>query len=289
MGCDSAFGGFFKSGSDCGPNTTVSQETNSLTQTTTNNIKSAVSNSTTNVATFQGQNVSIIGPCCPGGIDIRQSTNATVKMKTSVDTEFTSNIKRKFLDSITQKIDNSSHTVNNMLNSAGGGRTTIDLKNNIARIVNNNDTQMSLSNTLTNLANAQNQNISIDCRSGDGVQIPDAYLAAGGKCVVSQDLVSALYADAAVKTLMKSIQDDDYMVELDSDLTNSGYTENQDVISQVTGMFGKFGLYIMIAVVVMVLFLPLVIFAFRSGGSKTPEVAPTVSQFLKSMKGRRRY
>ncbi len=56
-----------------------------------------------------------------------------------------------------------------------------------------------------------------------------------------------------------------------------------------SAIMGPYAMIVIAIVIAMVIFIPLIIFAFKSGGSSTPSVEATVSQFLKKASKRRNF
>jgi len=293
--CSSLFFNLIKldeGGGSCGPQTSVTQETNQLSQTITNSVQSSITNDTTNVAVYQGQDVSIIGGCCPGGINISQSANVQVKTMTNISSEFVSQAMSQVENSLKNSVDQSSSLVADMLSANTSSKTTIDIKQNISRIMQSNATKTAVNNATRNLAVAQNQRVNLVCPPN--FTVPSNLVGADGKCIISQNLIASLYGDTIVKACFSEIQKDAYMQELANEVKQTTKNEGKgiaDIAKNIADVAKSFlGAYSMIYIVIIaavVLFIPLIIFAFKSGGKKTTVISEgAIAQFLRSVRRR---
>jgi hypothetical protein len=305
MGCNNVLFGLVKSGQDCGPRTEVKSITNSISETTNNLVNSSISNSSDSISVSQNQAVNI--KFCPANIDISQRSVNNIKMKTTIDDNFVTTVATQIENSIASKMQQDSKNVTDLLNSSPGGHTSTEVLTNLKRVLTNNSTNSAIKNATKSFAAAQNQAINIECYPGATFPENLPTNPSTGKIVISQELLTTMLTDTALKTAMSQVAKDQYFVRLDNDLKQSsssqskGLTDIVDTIGNTIKSVVSSASFIYIAIVAaIVLFIPLIIFAFKSGKKGITVSTPSgytastsegaVAQYLRSIRrGGKRY
>ncbi len=286
--CKNVAGGFLvkDTSAKCGPQTEIKMKLDSLSQSITTNIQNFVTNSTTNITTVQDQAISIRGNCCPGGIDISQRTNLDVKVMTEIDETFAMEQINEVKEAIKLDLQQVSKQVNDILNNGSSGRTTLDIKQHVQTILENESTITSVRDAVNNLAVGQNQRVALDCPLDTNKNID--YRGSDGVCRINQELVAKVQADVIINTCFDILKRDSLIKEVQTAISQHSTVENRgltDIVDSVMDFFKSLNMMIIVVVIGAILLLPVLFMVWKKMKNKGVVSEAAIAQFLRSRRG----
>jgi hypothetical protein len=268
--------------SKCGPQTRVSVELNSLSQSISNSIKNIISSTTSNIATFQSQYVNITGNCC-SNIDINQSTNVTLKGVANLSATDTENIITTIKNKIMVDLEQISKQVNDVLNSGTSGTTTLDIKQMVQDVMISNTMKNAVTTAISNIALGQTQTVNIVCPLDTTKNID--YRGSDNVCRVNQDLIANIQADVIINTVFDVLRRDEIIKEAQYKIQQVAETENRgltNIVDSVVDFFKSLNMMIIVVVLGAILLLPVGLMVWKKMKSKGGVSEAAIAQFLRS-------
>ena len=242
---------------DCGPKSKVSINTSSISKNITNSIQQASSTIGDTTVTMQNQNVSIIGSCCPS-LDISQTATMKKFDTTKFTGNFVSDVAKKMSDSISSSLDQSSTQIIGALGAVNGPSLTAAIKSAVQKVTESNSFKNNMTTKISQALSSQNQNVSIQC--SDAVSVPKV----DGKCVINQNIVMDLLSNNLVQNLMSEVSKDEQLTQIANEVRQASKSEGKGIDSIISSLTGPM-MWVAIGVVALVvLFIPIMIFAFKS-------------------------
>ena len=274
MSCLASFGPI--AFGDCGPKSDIKIETTSLTKNISNSIQQSVSNVSDKTIAVQSQNVKVKGSCCRPLV-IKQGLTIKQASTSKFTANFAESTAKTMKDAISSSLDQSASQITGVLGAVNGPKLTAAIKNTVEKITNSSAFKNSIQTKLSESFGSQNQNIDIDCGSGE---IPTPLPPPGQKnpatgqlipdqgCYVDQNFVFDQVTNNLMETLMNQVSQDEQLTAIANEAKQKNTTEGKGFDSLIAAFTGPMAIVAVVVVVALIAAVPLLIFAFKSKVSK---------------------
>ncbi len=299
---------------DCGPKSSLSVKTTSnVTNNLTESLKSLQSQNS-NTVIMQDQTVDFknAARCCKP-FKVKQGLTAIIVDTSKMTASFKSQTSNKIVTDIKNSLQQAADTQMGLLATPAGANLKTAIENTLNTMNNTGKIADIVANKVTNSLAKQSQKITIDCGTSpiaDEITpepSPEAKAAnpqLGDKgCYIDQDFVFQQTANNIMESVFNSISQNEDVKKAIAEVQQTQKTESAG-LDTITGQMADVAKslisgykWVIIAVIAgIVLFIPLIIWGFKSGGPDTvtnvaPEVAPAVetaiAQFLRKASRRR--
>jgi hypothetical protein len=289
---------------DCGPKSSLSVKTTSnVTNNLTESLKSLQSQNS-NTVIMQDQTVDFknAARCCKP-FKVKQGLTAIIVDTSKMTASFKSQTSNKIVSDIKNSLQQAADTKMGVLATPAGANLKTAIENTLNTMNNTNKIADIVSTKVTNSLAKQSQKITIDCGTSPiadeitpepSAEAKAANPTLGDKgCYIDQDFVFTQTANNIMESVFNSISQNEDVKKAIAEVVQTQKTESKGldtITGQIAGVYktliaGGTIIYIVIGGLV-ILFIPLLIWAFRSGGSsEAPAVAPAVetaiAQFLR--------
>ena len=289
---------------ECGPKSSLSVKTTSnVTNNLTESLKSLQSQNS-NTVIMQDQTVDFknAARCCKP-FKVKQGLTAIIVDTSKMTASFKSQTQNKIVSDIKNSLQQSADTQLGVLATPAGANLKTAIENTLNSMVTSNKIADIVSTKVTNSLAKQSQKITIDCGTSPiadeitpepSAEAKAANPTLGDKgCYIDQDFVFTQTANNIMESVFNSISQNEDVKKAIAEVQQTQKTESvglDAITGQIAGVYkaiiaGGTMIYIVIGGLV-ILFIPILIWAFRSGGSsEAPAVAPAVetaiAQFLR--------
>lgn len=295
---------------ECGPKSSLSVKTTSnVTNNLTESLKSLQSQNS-NTVIMQDQTVDFknAARCCKP-FKVKQGLTAIIVDTSKMTASFKSQTQNKIVSDIKNSLQQSADTQMGLLATPAGANLKTAIENTLNSMVTSNKIADIVANKVTNSLAKQSQKITIDCGTSpiadEITPEPSAEAKAanpqlGDKgCYIDQDFVFQQTANNIMESVFNSISQNEDVKRAIAEVQQTQKTESTG-IDAITGQIasvyksliaGGTIIYVVIGALT-ILFIPLIIWAFKSGGPKTvtnvaPAVETAIAQFLRKASRRR--
>ena len=289
---------------DCGPKSSLSVKTTSnVTNNLTESLKSLQS-SKTSTAILQDQDVTALNKArCCFPLKVAQGLTAVIVDTSKMSATFKSQTSNKIVSDIKNSLQQSADTKVGLLATPAGAKLKTAIENTLNSMVTSNKIAGIVATKVTNSLANQSQKITIDCGlSSVADEItpepsPEAKASnptLGDKgCYIDQDFVFTQTANNIMESVFNSISQNEDVKKAIAEVKQAQVTENKG-LDTITGQIADvaksaisgYTMIIIAVVAAIVLAIPILIFAFKSGGSSeapavTPAIETAIAQFLR--------
>ena len=289
---------------DCGPKASTSiKTTSSVTNNLTESLKSLQSQNS-NTVIMQDQTVDFknAARCCKP-FKVKQGLTALIVDTNKMTATFKSQTQNKIVTDIKYSLDQASKLTTGVLATPAGSNLKTAIENTLTSMTTSNKIADIVANKVTNSLAKQSQKITIDCGTSSLADeitpepSPEAKASnptLGDKgCYIDQDFVFTQTANNIMESVFNSISQNEDVKKAIAEVKQAQVTENKG-LDTITGQIADvaksaisgYTMIIIAVVAAIVLAIPILIFAFKSGGSsEAPAVAPAIetaiAQFLR--------
>jgi hypothetical protein len=289
---------------DCGPKSSLSVKTTSnVTNNLTESLKSLQSQNS-NTVIMQDQTVDFknAARCCKP-FKVKQGLTAIIVDTSKMTASFKSQTSNKIVTDIKNSLQQSADTKMGVLATPAGANLKTAIENTLNTMNNTNKIADIVSTKVTNSLAKQSQKITIDCGTSPiadeitpepSAEAKAANPTLGDKgCYIDQDFVFTQTANNIMESVFNSISQNEDVKKAIAEVVQTQKTESvglDTITGQIASVYktliaGGTIIYIVIGGLV-ILFIPLLIWAFRSGGPGTvtnvaPAVETAIAQFLR--------
>lgn len=292
---------------DCGPKSKMEVKTTSnVTNNLTESLKSLQSQNS-NTVIMQDQTVDFknASKCCRP-FKVKQGLTAIIVDTSKMTSTFKSQTQNKIVSDIKNSLQQSADTQIGLLATPAGANLKTAIENTLNSMVTSNKIADIVATKVTNSLAKQSQKITIDCGTSpiadEITPEPSAEAKAsnpqlGDKgCYIDQDFVFQQTANNIMESVFNSISQNEDVKRAIAEVQQTQKTKSEG-IDAITGQIADVAKslisgykWVIIAVIAgIVLFIPLIIWGFKSGGSSEAPAAieTAISQFLRKASRRR--
>jgi hypothetical protein len=268
---------------DCGPSSKVKVDVSSVTQNISRSIQDSVSSVSSKSIAVQNQNVSLKGSCCKPfkvaqGLSIKQADTS----KFSAD--FATKTAKNMSDNISSAVDQSASQITGLLGSTTGPKLTAAIKQAVKKVSESSSFKRSVQTKMSETFGSQNQNISIDCGENIPTPTPPASAGVGDTgCYIDQNFVFEQVTNNLMETMMNDVMEDSQLGAIVAEAKQVSKTEGKGIDAVLDSVFGAYKWIIIAVIAGIILFIPLIIWAFKGKGSEISEAAKGVAEVAKSV------
>ena len=298
---------------DCGPKASTSiKTTSSVTNNLTESLKSLQSSQSSTVI-LQDQDVTALNKArCCFPLKVAQGLTAVIVDTSKMTATFKSQTSNKIVTDIKNSLDQASKLTTGVLATPAGSNLKTAIENSLTTMNNTGKIADIVAQKVSNVLAKQNQKVLIDCGTSSlAAELTPSPPASSGLpdqgCYIDQNFVFQQTANNIMESVFNSISQNEDVKKAIAEVKQAQVTENKglDTITGQVADVAKSAIsgYTMVIIAVIagiILFIPLIIWGFKSGGPDTvtnvvPEVAPTVApavetaiaQFLRKASRRR--
>ncbi len=290
---------------DCGPKSSVSVKmTSSVTNNLTESLKSLQSQQSSTVI-MQEQNVDVMNAarCCKP-LKVSQGLTAIILDTSKITAQFKSQTANNIVTDIKNSLNQASQLTTGVLATPAGSNLKTAIENALTTMNNTGKIADIVGSKITNVLAKQTQRILIDCGTSPiadeltpspSAEAKAQYPELGDQgCYIDQNFVFQQTANNIMESVFNSISNNTEVKKAIADVVQDQKTESKG-LDTITGQIADVakslisgGVMVYVAIIAaIVLFIPLIIWAFKSGGSKSAPVEATVAQFLRKASRRR--
>jgi hypothetical protein len=287
---------------DCGPKSSLNiKTTSSVTNNLTEELKTLQSQKASTVI-LQDQDVTALNKsrCC-FPLKVSQGLTAVIVDTSKITAQFKSETANKITTDIQNSLDQASKVTSGVLATPAGSNLKTAIENALTTMNNTGKIASIVGEKVSNVLAKQNQKVLIDCgtsplaaeitpRPPAEANMPDQ------GCYIDQNFVFQQTANNIMESVFNSISNNVDVKKAIAEVKQTQETESKGldtITGQAAGVAKSFiagGTMIYIAIIAaIVLFIPLIIWAFKSGGSSSSPapVEATIAQFLRKASRRR--
>lgn len=287
---------------DCGPKSSLNvKTTSSVTNNLTEELKTLQSQKASTVI-LQDQDVIALNKAkCCFPLKVSQGLTAVIVDTSKITAQFKSETANKITTDIQNSLDQSSKITNGLLSTPAGANLKTAIENTLTTMNNTGKIASIVGEKVSNVLAKQNQKVLIDCgtsplaaeitpRPPAEANMPDQ------GCYIDQNFVFQQTANNIMESVFNSISNNVDVKKAIAEVKQAQEVESKGLdtitgqIADVAKSFIAGGTMIYIAIIgAIVLFIPLIIWAFKSGGSSSSPapVEATIAQFLRKASRRR--
>ena len=287
---------------DCGPKSSLNvKTTSSVTNNLTEELKTLQSQKASTVI-LQDQDVIALNKAkCCFPLKVSQGLTAVIVDTSKITAQFKSETANKITTDIQNSLDQSSKITNGLLSTPAGANLKTAIENTLTTMNNTGKIASIVGEKVSNVLAKQNQKVLIDCgtsplaaeitpRPPAEANMPDQ------GCYIDQNFVFQQTANNIMESVFNSISNNVDVKKAIAEVKQAQEVESKGldtITGQAAGVAKSFiagGTMIYIAIIgAIVLFIPLIIWAFKSGGSSSSPapVEATIAQFLRKASRRR--
>ena len=284
---------------DCGPKSSLSVKTTSnVTNNLTESLKSLQS-SKTSTAILQDQDVTALNKArCCFPLKVAQGLTAVIVDTNKMSATFKSQTSNKIVSDIKNSLQQSADTKLGVLATPAGANLKTAIENTLNTMNTSNKIANIVAEKVNNTLAKQNQKVLIDCGTSSlAAELTPSPPASSGLpdqgCYIDQNFVFQQTANNIMESVFNSISQNEDVKKAIAEVQQTQKTESAG-LDTITGQIADvaksaisgYTMIIIAVVAAIVLAIPILIFAFKSGGSsEAPAVAPAVetaiAQFLR--------
>lgn len=284
---------------DCGPKSSLNiKTTSSVTNNLTESLKSLQSQQSSTTI-LQDQDVKVLNAarCCKP-LKVSQGLTAVIIDTSKITAQFKSETANKITTDIKNSLDQASKLTTGVLATPAGSNLKTAIENALTTMNNTGKIADIVGQKVSNVLAKQNQAVLIDCGTSlfaeEMTPKPpvEANLPDQG-CYVDQNFVFQQTANNIMESVFNSISNNTEVKKAIAEVKQTQETESKGldtITGQIAGVAKSLisgGVMVYVAIIAaIVLFIPLIIWAFKSGGSSS-SVEAAVSQFLRKASRRR--
>jgi len=295
---------------ECGPKSSLSvKTTSSVTNNLTESLKSLQSQNS-NTVIMQDQTVDFknAARCCKP-FKVKQGLTAIIVDTSKMSATFKSQTSNKIVSDIKNSLQQSADTKMGLLATPAGANLKTAIENTLSTMNNTGKIADIVASKVTNSLAKQSQKITIDCGTSSladeitpepSREAKAANPTLGDKgCYIDQDFVFTQTANNIMESVFNSISQNEDVKRAIAEVSQTQKTESAG-IDTITGQIASVAnnlisgyKWVIIAVIAgIILFIPLIIWGFKSGGPDTvtnvaPAVETAIAQFLRKASRRR--
>jgi hypothetical protein len=262
---------------------TVKQTTEILNKSMTNIVnKNTVSASAKNTNTNSFEIItgprSDISNC---SLRLGQKINASQQLKVMAKVSSTNEMKAMLKSAVDNATAQNNEATSGFLSTAfNNQKSNTEINNILKNEIENNITNENLTECNGLIDNINNGRLEINGKWNCGEQ---------GPIVIDQDLVSSQVVECFANAAQEAIMQNQNIADAVNKAEQANTSKVGGAAELASAIMGPYAMIVIAIVIAMVVAIPLLIWSFKSGGSSTPSVEATVSQFLKKASKRRNF
>lgn len=283
---------------DCGARSTMNVKTTSNISSVLNETLKSVSSQESKQAVIQNQDVTLdnkTSTCC-SPFKVQQNFKVTIVDESKMTDSFVSNAVSKIGAELVNSLDQAAKMTTGVLAGANGANLKMSVENALNQSSIKNKMADTLRKSIKNTLAKQSQKVYINCAVDSPPSPPSSSGMPDTGCYIDQNFAYDMTSKNIMKGVFSSLTEDVNVAKALNKIKQDNVAENKGLdtitgqIADVAKSFIAGGAIIYIAIIAaIVLFIPLIIWAFKSGGSSSSSapVEASISQFLRKASRRR--
>ena len=274
MSCLGSFGPI--SLGDCGPKSKIQLDFNKISESVTSSVQQSNSESKSSVVLNQKQNVSIEGDCCDD-LNIVQGLKVDTVDVTKMSDNFSSNIGSSIVNSLSNELEQNSKQITDLLGSTVGPNLSSSIKQTVSDYVKQESFKNAVKKSMKETFGDQGQNVRIQC--GQRISAPGTGTGQRKVCNINQDFLFKQATNNILETVFKDISTNEQLNEVVNEAKQKSESEGKGLTDLVKSIFSGYAMIIL--GVVLIIFLPLIIFVIykaTKGRNAVKDLAKTATE-----------
>ncbi len=246
----------------------------------TNIVKANAANSNVNSFEFTTGPRSDVKNC---SINIGQKINASQKVKVMSQVSNLTDMKSMLKSAVDNATSQNNQATSGFLSTAfNNQKSNTEINNILKNEIENNITNENLTECNGLIDNINKGKLEFNGKWDCGQQ---------GQIVINQELVSAQVVECFSDALQQAVMQNQNIADAVNKAEQANTSKVGGISEAISAVMGPYAMIIIAIVIGVIIFIPLIIFAFKSGGSSetpsSPQLEATIAQFLKKASRRR--